>query len=215
MREFDALAGYPEPKEPRKVGTRTIAHRLIASYRDARFYDGHRDCGYGGLVDDGRWRPIADNMIKEYAPKSVLQIGCDKGFLLAAFARCGINARGIETSRYAIRNGAVPIDSGSPRRLPYGAHSFDLVIAIGVVYTLNLHDAVRCLSEIERVKKDGGHAFITLGAYETEEDYWLLRDWSLLGTTILRPNEWRDVMRHAGYTGDYKFVTAQSLRLTR
>ena len=87
MREFDALSGYPEPKHPRVVSPsqRTIHHRIVASYRDKEFYDGKRDFGYGGFNYDGRWLPIAQNMCKEYGlnnQSSVLQIGCDKGFLL-------------------------------------------------------------------------------------------------------------------------------------
>ena len=68
MREFDALSGYPEPKQPRVVSSnlRTIQHRIVASYRDQEFYDGDRDYGYGGFNYDGRWLPIAQNMCKEY-----------------------------------------------------------------------------------------------------------------------------------------------------
>ncbi len=40
MREFDALSGYPEPKQPRVVrhNLRTIQHRIVASYRDQEFF---------------------------------------------------------------------------------------------------------------------------------------------------------------------------------
>ena len=45
--EYDAYAGYPEPKEPRLVSPtrRTIANRIAASYRDQEFYDGARENG--------------------------------------------------------------------------------------------------------------------------------------------------------------------------
>jgi hypothetical protein len=41
----------------------------------------------------------------------------------------------------------------------------------------------------------------------------LLRYWFLTGTLILTKAEWREVMKHAGYTGDYRFDTAKSLKL--
>ena len=64
MREFDALSGYPEPKQPRVVSSnlRTIQHRIVASYRGKELYDGDRNFGYGGFNYDGRWLPIAKNM---------------------------------------------------------------------------------------------------------------------------------------------------------
>lgn len=35
----------------------------------------------------------------------------------------------------------------------------------------------------------------------------------LLGSTILKKNEWVEVLKHSGFTGDYKFNTATSLNL--
>lgn len=224
MREFNVLAGYPQPKEPRYVSPdlRTIKHRIVASYRGPEFYDGDRNYGYGGLKYDGRWVPIAKNIIDEYKLSSgskVLQIGSDKGFLLndLALQLPGLEVHGLEVSAYAIENtldSVKPnIKKGSFRELPFELSEFDLVIAIGAVYTLNLEDAISCLREIDRVSK--GRAFITLGSYETEEEYWLFKAWSLLGCTILKPDEWRQVLEHAGYRGDYTFVGAKSLNLQR
>ena len=68
MREINLLRGYPEPTKPRYVSNnlRTIRHRLIASKRDQRFFDGDREFGYGGYQYDGRWRQIASNIITTY-----------------------------------------------------------------------------------------------------------------------------------------------------
>jgi len=222
MREFDALKGYPEPKEPRLVHPkiRTIRNRIIASYRDKEFYDGDRNNGYGGLKYDGRWVPIAKNMMEQYSLNSqsaVLQIGCDKGFLLHEFRQLcpAIKVRGTEISDYAI-DCTMPsvkpfVQKASFTELPFADGEFDFVIAIGPVYSLNLPDAIKCLQEIQRVGK--GKSFITLGAYETEEDFRLFRYWTLLGCSILSKEDWIEVLNHTGYTGDYKFNTAQSLNL--
>lgn len=222
MREFDALQGYPEPKQPRIVNPklRTIENRIIASYRGREFYDGDRNNGYGGLRYDERWIPIAKNMLDEYSlneQSSILQIGSDKGFLLHAFVQnCpGITVRGIEISDYAIQF-TMPtimtfVKKGLFTELPFVNREFDFIIAIGPVYSLNLSDAIKCLKEIQRVGK--GKSFITLGAYENEEDYRLFSYWTLLGCTILSKRDWIEVLSHAGYTGDYKFNTAQSLKL--
>jgi hypothetical protein len=222
MREFDALSGYPEPKHPRIVSSklRTIHHRIIACYRDKEFYDGDRNFGYGGFNYDGRWLPIAKNMCKEYAltdQSSVLQIGCDKGFLLNDFLQVypGMRVAGTEISDYAIQNAmesVKPLIQKSPfTNLPFEDGKFDYVIAIGPVYTLNLADAIKCLKEIQRVGK--GKSFITLGSYTNKEDFWLFKNWTVLGASLLHEDEWIEVLKHVGYTGDYKFTGKKSLNL--
>ncbi len=214
-REFDALPQYPPA---RRIANRTIHNRIAASYRDAEFYDGDRMNGYGGMANDGRWGPVADNFIKIYgltADSSVLQIGCHKGFLLDAFLQRGINVRGTEISDYAISQAPDAvwtfIRRAPPFALPFAEKEFDLVIAISPVYSLTLADSIKCLREIERVGK--GSAFITLGAYETPDDFKLMRQWAILGNLILTKPEWLAILEHTGYSGDYRFETAQSLGL--
>ena len=222
MREFDALVGYPEPTTPRVVHSdlRTIHNRIVASYRDKEFYDGDRNNGYGGFYYDGRWKPIAKYMMEEYSldcESSILQIGSDKGFLLNDFLEIcpSLKIRGTELSDYAILSSMETVKgliSKAPfDELPFDNDAFDLVIAIGPVYSLNLPDAIKCLKEIERVGK--GKSFVTLGAYETEEDFRLFRYWTLLGSTVLSKPDWIEVLKHTGYSGDYKFNTAESLNL--
>lgn len=222
MREFNALEGYPEPKEPRIVGPhiRTIHNRITAAYRDKEYYDGERNNGYGGFRYDGRWKAVAQNMAREYGLQensSVLQLGCEKGFLLHDFHQLypNLKVRGTDISRYAIKNSMPTVKPFIKKvpftQLPFQNQEFDLVIAIGVVYTLNLADAMQCLQEIQRVSK--GKSFITLAAYRTEEEMKLFRWWTVLGTTMLHEDEWVEVLKHVGYTGDYKFQTARSLRL--
>ena len=99
FREFNALKDYPQGG-PRVVGTRSIEHRIMASYRGRQFFDGERDCGYGGLKYDGRWESVAASMIEDYRlrecgrqPK-ILQVQCEYGFLLYEFRKQGCVAVG-------------------------------------------------------------------------------------------------------------------------
>jgi len=159
-------------------------------------------------------------MCREYGlsgQSSVLQIGCEMGYLLHEFLQLhpSMNIRGTDLSDYAIQH-ALPSVKQNIQKAPYAVlpfeqGAFDFVIGLGVVYELNLADAIACLKEIQRVGM--GKSFITLGAYKTQEDLMLLRYWSLLGTTLLREEEWVEVLNHVGYTGDYKFNTAESLGL--
>jgi hypothetical protein len=222
MREFDVLSSYPEPTKPRIVhpNIRTIHNRIVASYRGEAFYDGDRNDGYGGFKYDGRWAPIAKYMLEIYSldgQSKVLQVGSDKGFLLHELLQIApnITVRGTEVSDYAIdytMPSVKPFVQKAPfTELPFADDEFDFIIAIGPVYSLNLPDGIKCLKEIQRTGK--GQSFITLGAYETEEDLRLFRYWTLLGSTVLSKSDWHEVLTHVGYTGDYKFNTAQSLNL--
>lgn len=222
MREFNALRAYPQPKEPRYVGPniRTINNRIIASYRDERYYDGDRKNGYGGFKYDGRWKKIVESMVLDYGlneKSALLQIGCEKGFLLHDFHERfpTMKIRGAEMSDYAIAHSMPSIKEYIVKtdfnKLPFEDGEFDFVIATGVIYTLTLRDAISALEEIQRVGK--GKSFITLGAYRNEQGERLFRSWSVLGCTILHVDDWIKVLNEAGYTGDYHFTTAETLNL--
>ena len=223
MREFDLLSDYPVLKK-RYVSksSRTIKNRIIASLRGKSFYDGKREDGYGGFKYDGRWKIIAKKIFDAYKLKDnskILQIGCDKGFLLKDIKEIypKSQVRGIEISDYAIKSSDKKIKNfiikGPFHNLPFKDNEFDFIIAIGPVYSLNLADAIKCLNEIRRVGK--GKSFITLGAYELEKDLRLFRYWTLLGSTILSKKEWIEVLKYTKYKGDYKFNTAKSLNLIK
>ena len=218
MKEIDLFKGYPEPKEPRLVSPylRKIEHRIKASERGWDFYDGDRIIGYGGMKDDGRWGPIADNFINEYGLgyAKVLQMNAHKGFLAYELFKRGSRITTQEVSEYAASQSVISHTVCPFTNIPYADGEFDFVIAASCVYSHSLPDAIKCLKEIQRVGK--GRSWITLAAYENEEDVeglMLLRYWFILGTTILTKADWIAVMQHAGYSGDYKFDTAKSLKL--
>ena len=125
---------------------------------------------------------------------------------------------GLETSDYAVKNSMEDVRKYISKtknyiNLEYEDNKFDFILALGVVYTHNLSDAIQCLKEIQRISK--GKSFVTLASYETIQDYWLFRQWTLLGTTILLKNDWIEVLNHVNYTGDYYFTNAKSLSLKR
>ncbi len=57
----------------------------IAKQYGREYWDGDRRFGYGGYNYDGRWKPVAEALIKEYKlgeEAKVLDVGCGKGFLM-------------------------------------------------------------------------------------------------------------------------------------
>ena len=67
LTEFVYDVGYFSNKNKRiEVKPRTIRNRLTAWELDQRYYDGNREDGYGGFIDDGRWVPLVDKLIKDF-----------------------------------------------------------------------------------------------------------------------------------------------------
>ena len=111
MKKFNLLKDYPAPKKPRYVSPKIkkIYHRIVASKRGEKFFDGERNYGYGGYKYDGRWKKFAKKIINKYnlrSNSSILHINCEKGFLLNDLKEENkkFNIFGLEYSKYAIKN---------------------------------------------------------------------------------------------------------------
>lgn len=225
MKKFNLLLEYPKPIKSRKIGKnlRTISHRIIASNRGFDFFDGNRNYGYGGFKYDGRWELIAKKIISRYNLKdgsNILQIASEKGFLLHEIQKLNkkINVTGLETSDYAISKSLKSIKKKIIKIKNFNDFKiknkkFDFIIALGVIYTLNLADAISCIKQIQNLCN--GNSFITLASYSNDKDYWLFKNWSLLGTLLLKESEWKKVLKFCNYTGDYFFVNAKQLSLKK
>ena len=222
MREFDI--GYPHSQTPRVLlaGARTIQNKIAAWELDQEYYDGARGNGYGGFSYDGRWAKIIPSVIKEYglnAQSSVLDVGCKKGFFMHDLkaALPPINLKGVENHPYPIGQAMESVKEDMIlcpyEKLPFEDKSFDFVMAFAAIYMLNFGDVLSALREIQRVGK--GKSYVTLGAYQTNEEKELFLEWTLLGTTVLHEDEWLEVFKETGYTGDYFFTSAKSLHLVR
>src|SRR6185436_8032635 len=92
-KEVNLLARYPKAK-------RNVKARLGKEY-----FDGTREQGYGGYRYDGRWLPIAEDIVRHFglsAGDRVLDVGCGKGFLVKDLMKVcpGLEAFGIDISEY-------------------------------------------------------------------------------------------------------------------
>ena len=225
MKEYNLLSDYSQTKLKRFVGKgiRSIEHRIIASERGNLFFDGDRNFGYGGLKYDGRWSGVAKKIIKKFDLKDnskILQLASEKGFLIHEIKKINpkINILGFETSRYAISKTIKPVkkfikEFTSFSNLSSIDNKFDCIIALGVVYIHTLSDAIQLLKDIQRLSK--GKSFITLASYETEKDYWLFKDWTVIGSLLYKKEEWKKIMKYAGYKGYYSFTNSKKLNLKR
>ena len=177
------------------------------------YWDGDRKVGYGGMRYDGRWRVVAENMVKHYGLKPgdrVLDVGCGKGFLLYEFTQAcpGIEVAGLDISEYAIANAKEEVRPflrvGHANHLPWPAQTFDLVISITTLHNLQCFDLDQSLREIQRVSRR--HKYVVVESYRNEEEKANLLYWQLTCESFYRPEAWEWWFQRTGYTGDWSFI---------
>lgn len=211
--EIDLMVNYPRSKRnvDERGATKTEADRALARKFGKEFFDGDRSHGYGGFNYHPRfWQPVIPTFQNHWGltgQSSVLDIGCAKGFMLHDLAELipGITVKGVDVSRYAIENAIEDmkphVQVANATHLPFPDKSFDVVISVTTVHNLERTECIQALREIERVSR--GHSFITVDAYHDEAERERMHAWNLTAKTVLHVDEWRELFREAGYTGDY------------
>jgi len=186
----------------------------IAKRYDCDYWDGERRFGYGGYkYIPGRWKPVAQALIKEYdlkAGSKVLDVGCGKGFLLheMKLIEPELELVGIDISQYALDCADASISSylfihKAQEPYPFADKQFDLVMSLGTLHNLRLPELKIALSEVERVGKNG---YVMLESYRNNQELFNLQCWALTCESFFDVDEWIWVYDHFGYTGDYEFI---------
>jgi len=218
MAEINLLRHYPPAKrkmaKPRAAGQ---ANREAALRFGAEYFDGSREQGYGGYYYDGRWVPIARDIVAHFGLKRgdrVLDVGCAKGFLIKdLMAVCpGLEVYGLDVSEYALRHSepeaAGRLVRGTADRLPFRAGAFQVVLCINVIHNLERERCLAALREIERLAP--GRGYVQVDAYRTAAEREIFLGWVLTAVTFLRPEEWRALFAEAGYTGDHYWTVLEA-----
>ncbi|MDC3200294.1 class I SAM-dependent methyltransferase [Porticoccaceae bacterium] len=211
--EIDLMANYPRPKRnvEERGATKTDADRALARKFGEEFFDGDRTHGYGGFNYQPRfWQPVIPTFKAHWgltSDSSILDVGCAKGFMMHDFAELipGITVKGIDVSEYAVKNSIEDmrphVDVADAKSLPYEDKSFDYVISVTTIHNLERAELVQSLREIERVARLG--SFITVDAYRNDEEKERMLAWNLTAKTVLHVDEWKELFKEAGYSGDY------------
>ncbi|MEM0990364.1 MAG: class I SAM-dependent methyltransferase [Pseudomonadota bacterium] len=176
------------------------------------YFDGPRSYGYGGYKYDGRWMPVAHDIIEHFDLKPgmrVLDAGCAKGFLVKDLreACLGLEVIGLEISQYAIEN-AHPdakdyLIQGSIEKMPFD-QPFDAVLCLDTVHNLPRARAIAALQEIQRLSE--GRAYVRVDSYNTPEQKAIFESWVLTAEFYGYPEEWLALFDEAGYSGDYSWT---------
>ena len=117
----------------------------------------------------------------------------------------GLEMHGVDISEYAIKNCHPEVKDnlqvGKAESLKFEDNYFDLVISINTVHNLELKDCVNSIKEISRVSK--GNSFITVDAYNSDEEKERMFKWNLTAKTIMSTNDWKDTFKKIGYNGNF------------
>lgn len=212
MPEINLLAKLPKAKRNlnARATAKTEEHIRVSREYGETYFDGPREYGYGGYRYDGRWIPVAEDMIRHFGLQPgdrVLDVGCAKGFLVKDLMKAcpALEAFGLDISRYALMRCEPEtigrLHLGNAVDLPFPDGSFKAAISLNTIHNLERHDCVRALKELQRVSN--GRAFIQVDSYRTAEQKTVFEEWVLTAKFHDYPEGWVAVMRDAGYTGDY------------
>lgn len=212
MKEVNLLSKLPRGK--RNVCARAEAKtaEIIAISREygELYFDGPRTYGYGGYRYDGRWIPVARDIIEHFRLKPgdrILDVGCAKGFLVKDLLNVcpGLEVFGLDISEYALMSCEPEVVGrlhlGNATKLPFPDNSFNAVISLNTVHNLERPELIKALREIERVAP--GKSFVQVDSYRTPEQKVLFEEWVLTAKFHDYPQGWIALFKEAGYTGDY------------
>jgi SAM-dependent methyltransferase len=214
------LARYPRStgrgglRPPTRDEDRAVAKRFGHEY-----FDGPRTQGYGGYHYNPRfWLPVAEDLRDAYgivAGTRVLDVGCGKGFLLHDLRQVvpGVEVFGLDISAYGLANSMEDVRSrlvrGTAASLPYPDATFDVVTCVNTIHNLPLDLCRQAVREIERVKRPGGHSYVQVDSWLTEQQHQDFLSWQLTALTCFEPDGWRRLFAEAGYSGDYYWTLTE------
>jgi ubiquinone/menaquinone biosynthesis C-methylase UbiE len=210
MVEINLLKSLPKTKRniKNRFQKKTKEEINEALKFDKMYFDGPRSYGYGGYKYDGRWIPVARDIKKHFNLKKgdkLLDVGCAKGFLVKDLCDIGIDAYGVDISKYALQNCMLEIKNklsiASADNLTFDTSSFDCVISINTIHNLNKKNCIKALKEIMRVSK--GKSFVQVDSYRNVKEKELFEKWVLTAKFHDYPDEWVKIFNSINYDGDW------------
>ncbi len=111
---------------------------------------------------------VADKVVAR-KPKSVLEVGCGLGQVVAILRQRGIKAEGVDVSPWAVENAVTPIVLGNALALPFADKEFDLVFSHDFLEHIPLVALGRVSGELERVGERNYH-IISCGSLPNDRD---------------------------------------------
>lgn len=152
MTPSERLAPQEPKADPRAQAPPVTADGTVSSDYDRRYYES----GLGPRYDESEphWRnffgQVAEEIVRQLSPRTVLDAGCATGFLVGALAERGVDSAGVDISEYAV-SAAV---RGAEGRLKIGSLTdglegrWDLIVCIEVLEHMQSLDIQRAIDNI-------------------------------------------------------------------
>ena len=118
--------------------------------------------GTTDFTDQSNWYHLITKYIPDISQKRILDVGCDRGYLLKDLAKIcqsavGVDFRQIDTDP---KSGYKFVQSDC-HNLPFENQSFDLVLSLGMLE--HVLDYELAITEMKRVLIPGGYLFLFMG----------------------------------------------------
>jgi len=217
-KEVNLLSKLPKAKRniEKRKGEKNLEIIKESKMFGEKYWDGPREYGYGGYKYDGRWLPVAKDILEFFRIKDgskILDIGSGKGFLIHDLLKNNptLSVKGLEISEYAISNSIadtdkVTIQGDAKKKLPFKDNYFDLVLSINTLHNLKKEELIKCFKEINRILKNKENSYIVVDSYLNEEQKEIFESWVLTAEFYGYPQEWYEVFELGGYMGYYSWT---------
>ncbi|EHB54674.1 MULTISPECIES: class I SAM-dependent methyltransferase [Paenibacillus] len=124
----------------------------MMNHFDEKYYSGNSN--YTSYQYDTRFIQWSYDIKKYLNPKTLLDVGCAKGYLVRSLRLLGVDAKGVDISSYAIENadeyaiGHVVCSSAT--KIPFEG-KFDLVIAFDILEHIPEPEVFEAIDELSRL----------------------------------------------------------------
>ena len=182
-----------------------------SSFYDEIYFDGQGKSNYGGYTLQSspfarHAESVAGHMRAFGLVGPVLDVGCAKGYLVCVLRKRGIDAFGVDWSKYALATASPDVRRylwlASAVQLPFASQAFSLTVTYDVLEHMDKPNARSALQECARVSQRQLHQVNTgrlpEWGYEHDDSHALqlsLSQWrvmvaelGLAGTTVCEPN---------------------------
>ena len=153
-----------EPKTAKKIDDTTVKIKELSRIFNKDYFENgiatkkSDYTNYSWIRLGQYFNKTAKHITDKFNPKTALDVGCAKGFLVKALVDLGIDAYGIDPSEYAVAEAPPDVKDkltlGVAQSLPYPDNKFDVVTCFDVLEYIPETDVPKVLSEMLRVTKD-------------------------------------------------------------
>jgi len=146
-------------------GTVIMPFKIDASFYDREYYTGKKR-GYRHKITESLFGVFFRRLAALYRalvirlfinPKTCLDVGCGRGYLISYLRKLGVEAYGVELSKTAMEMAQKDIRSyikeGDIVKIPYESNKFELVLTFDVLEHLDRGKIKQAIDETVRVSK--------------------------------------------------------------